>query len=421
MAAAKADVLPSTPAPLPAAVSMDAALIAQVQSTIAQLTTPLIQPPPESWPESDPAAAPTHPAVAPASAQAQPFPDPDAATLGPASRPAAAAAAWPSTAAAAASLPAVMPAPVLDTKSVLASAAAARGTGTPSSSAPALPTASPATSSPPPAPAPSMPVQDLAAPAAPSPAPLLSRSGSGGPAATMLVYLLMDDEHAVKVHEVLAALADKSVVVTTQDLTAAHIVITTRSKLRSSPKMKSVVRKLGKAIYTVRATSAASIARELCPLLGINPQAAGAVSAYAATASGSGSSSSGSSGGASLPELELLEAGSSLDEDDSPIAPLDGKGRADCSSADDYADLLESSVRWGGAMLETRWRLNCVADAPGNVQTAVNIKTRASQVGHHRCHVSDVILCRMYTCVIGASHLVAPCQAATTVRTCVLC
>lgn len=166
----------------------------------------------------------------------------------------------------------------------------------------------------------------------------------------MLVYLLMDDEHAAKVHEVLAALADKSVVVTTQDLTAAHIVITTRSKLRSSPKMKSVVRKLGKPIYTVRATtSAASIARELCPLLGINAQAAGVVSAYAASASSSSGGASGSgagSGGSSgVSEVELLEASGSLDEEDVPVAPLDGKGRADCSSADDYADLLESSVR----------------------------------------------------------------------------
>jgi len=37
------------------------------------------------------------------------------------------------------------------------------------------------------------------------------------------------------------------------------------------PQMKSIVRKLGVPIYTIRSTSTSSIYRDLCPLLGLDP------------------------------------------------------------------------------------------------------------------------------------------------------
>ena len=141
-----------------------------------------------------------------------------------------------------------------------------------------------------------VPTAPAAASDAPSPPPAVKSPSLGGQqqqvvprkpgGPPMRVYLFMDDESAGKVQQVLGCLSEAaSVLVITQDLTASQVVVATTSKLRSSPKMKSVVRKLGVPIYTIRSTSSSSIYRDLCPLLGLNPLTANPAAAGKATAS----------------------------------------------------------------------------------------------------------------------------------------
>ncbi|GAX74914.1 hypothetical protein CEUSTIGMA_g2360.t1 [Chlamydomonas eustigma] len=166
---------------------------------------------------------------------------------------------------------------------------------------------------------------------------------------TFRVYLFMDDGSADKVQQVLGSLSTATAVIITQELTGAQVVVATSSKLRSSPRMKSVVRKLNVPIHTIRSTSASSIYRDLCPLLGINPLTASLPPSMAAASMDSGSVSSDDSMDEDLAGEERVPGGGTTQEpqarDRDRSMPLGGQGRAALTSADDYADLMDSTVR----------------------------------------------------------------------------
>ena len=80
--------------------------------------------------------------------------------------------------------------------------------------------------------------------------------------------------------------------------------------LCSGPQMKSVVRKLGVPIYTLRSTSSSSIYRDLCPLLGLNPMTANTQSQMTMAAS-----SAAAVAGSGLRSVSSYDSSGSMDED----------------------------------------------------------------------------------------------------------
>ena len=165
--------------------------------------------------------------------------------------------------------------------------------------------------------------------------------------------------------QVLGTLDDSASVIMTQDLTSAQVVVATTSKLRSSPKvdpgpnvnhlaglpwsiavhqnmstfylvipdhctapspqMKSVVRKLGVPIYTIRSTSTSSIYRDLCPLLGLDPLTA--VRQPSAEALKAAAAMVGSRGGGVVNASGSYDSSASGDEEgDLPVVSMDEEG-----------------------------------------------------------------------------------------------
>ncbi|GIL98814.1 hypothetical protein Vretimale_4013, partial [Volvox reticuliferus] len=207
---------------------------------------------------------------------------------------------------------------------------------------------------------------------------------NGNGAATSLpqlrAYLVMDDESAARVRAVLgllsreayeAALAtaaggssdgtgagggggasgaahgSQNLIQLVPDLDIADMVIGTVSKLRKNPKIRNAARKRELPVYALTATSTSALLRNLCPLLGLDPLAVAEV-----VRAGSG----GGGGGNDVAEAteKVLSPSSSLDEDNedggeglaTSGTTASGQRRSlQLSAADDYADLLATTVR----------------------------------------------------------------------------
>ncbi|KAG2437959.1 hypothetical protein HXX76_005574 [Chlamydomonas incerta] len=137
------------------------------------------------------------------------------------------------------------------------------------------------------------------------------------------------------------------------ELEQADVVIGTKGKLRNTPKIKNAAKKRDVPIYALTATSTSALLRNLCPLLGLDPLAVAEVvrssaggGAAAATA-GAGADGDGEGWGGlgsegEEEEGELLGGGGG----GTSAAPGGGQRRTlDLSAADDYAELLATTVR----------------------------------------------------------------------------
>ncbi|KAG1681173.1 hypothetical protein FOA52_015616 [Chlamydomonas sp. UWO 241] len=348
--------VPPAPAP-PAASGAAAPAASPAAPPAAPPADRADKPPPQLWPGDAPAARADAPPPQPAlwRSLAASAAAPPAASASP-SAPARAGEApmWPSLAAAAASRPAVMPTPELDSGAVIQAVTGTRASGSQAlkvmdeaaAAAGARPTPAAAAAPAPDAPPSPQPPQAEWAGGSQATAAALEGAQQAPPQQqqppAMRVHLFMDDDSACKVSSALAALAGASTVEVTSELSQAQVIVATRTALRASPRIKSDARRLSVPIYALRSTSAASVARDLCPLLGIVPSSSAVAAAAAAAAAAAGYDSPSSSATSSLDSLDEMVAvgGVAVAGDGGGGSRLD-----DVSCADDVAALLQSMVR----------------------------------------------------------------------------
>lgn len=167
-------------------------------------------------------------------------------------------------------------------------------------------------------------------------------TSSSSPTNAKRVFLYMDDESAVKVERVLSSLPDFAANATfTRDFDSAQIIIATQKKIRSNPKMKSLLTRLQIPIVGLKSSSTASIIRDLCSPLGLDPLLSSEVIVS--------------------PEASMDEEGQPQSYDARGSRPLGGQGRAAVSSSDDFADLLEQTVReLKGSPVDREFAQNCL-------------------------------------------------------------
>ncbi|GLC35861.1 hypothetical protein PLESTM_000376400 [Pleodorina starrii] len=133
------------------------------------------------------------------------------------------------------------------------------------------------------------------------------------------------------------------------DLDMADMVIGTKSKLRNTPKVRNAARKRDLPVYALTATSTSALLRNLCPLLGLDPLAVAEVVRAAAGGSRDDGSDS-DTAAAEGPLLSSLE-GESDDGEEGLAGSSSGSGGGghrrslELSAADDYAELLATTVR----------------------------------------------------------------------------
>ena len=164
------------------------------------------------------------------------------------------------------------------------------------------------------------------------------------------VFLYMSDEEANKVEHVLSSLPDfASNATLTRDFDSAQIIIAASKKLRGNPKMKSMLTRLSVPIFALKSTSTASIIRELCPVLGLDPL----LSSQEVSPSPIGSFEEEDSNGEAV-KGDAVKGGSQS------LGGL-GRGGRPLSSSDDFADLLEQTVReLKGSPVDRDFATNCL-------------------------------------------------------------
>ncbi|MEW5316833.1 MAG: hypothetical protein WDW38_008178 [Sanguina aurantia] len=101
----------------------------------------------------------------------------------------------------------------------------------------------------------------------PAQPPQASSSGT----ASMRVFLAMDSPSAARAFAMIGTLDAARTVRVVGVEENADVIVATRSHLRKNPKIKSTARRLGVPLYAVRASTPALLARDLCPLLGLQP------------------------------------------------------------------------------------------------------------------------------------------------------